>query len=328
MSSSRAHRAEMPDQATDLGIGVFEESRPCLLQAAHEPPFVRFQFLPRLHAGIRGCQAGSGRNDPELDLPLEVALAQNVPPVVESTAVLVDVRLGRLVRVVHGAGGEIHEERRVRVNGFEVADEPDGVVHQVLGEVVALFRGLRRVDRMVVVGQLRVELIGRARQEPVEPVETPVQGPFVVGTGGRVVFGGVEVPLAEGEGGKALLAQHFRQGGGVTGDSPPLVGVAVVAESGDRRDADGVVVASRQQRCPGGRTQRRHVEVAVAQSVVGERVHVGRMDRRAVAAEVAETGVVQEDHDNVGGVAPRRGRRPVRFRILVGDSYPAAESFR
>ena len=164
---------------------------------------------------------------------------------------------------------------------------------------------------VVVVGEFRVELIGGARQESVEAVESPLHRPVVVGTGGRDFRVRVEMPLAECEGGEAFLAQHLRQGCGVGADSALLIRETLVREIGDRRNADGVVVAARQQGRPGRGTQRCDVEIVVAQAVRRQRIHVGCRDRRSIAAQVAESRVVQEDHQDVGDVTRRCGRPPV-----------------
>jgi hypothetical protein len=48
------------------------------------------------------------------------------------------------MRRVVGAWREIQEERFVGRNLLEIGDERDGAIGEILGEVVALFRRLRR----------------------------------------------------------------------------------------------------------------------------------------------------------------------------------------
>ena len=52
-----------------------------------------------------------------------------------------------------------------------VRDELDRVVGQVLGEVVALLGRARRLDRVVVVDEVGVALVGLAAEEAVEALE-------------------------------------------------------------------------------------------------------------------------------------------------------------
>ena len=117
--------------------------------------------------------------------------------------------------------------------------------------------------------------------------------------------------LPDGEGGVALVAEHLGHRGGVVGDVAAHVGVAAV-EVGDRAHPDGVVVAPGQQRGPGGRAQGGHVEVGVAQPAGGQPVDVRGGEVGAVAAEVGEAGVVEQDDHHVGSALARvrRGGPP------------------
>ena len=55
----------------------------------------------------------------------------------------------------------------------------DGLVGQVLGEVVALLRRARRLDVVVVVDELGVVLVGLAAHEAVEALEAAAERPLV-----------------------------------------------------------------------------------------------------------------------------------------------------
>ncbi len=226
---------------------------------------------------------------------------------------------------VHGPEGQIGEEGPVGTDGRGVVDEADGVVDQVLAQVVALVGGGRGLDAVVVVDQLGMELVGLALEEPVEAVEPPLAGPLVVGPGRRGVLHGAQVPLAHGEGGVALVPQHLGHGGGVVGDVAAHVGIAAV-EVGERAHPHGVVVPPGEQRGPGGGAQRGHVEVGVAQPAGGQAVDVGGGQVGAVAAEVGEAGVVEEDDHHVGGALARvrRGGPPGR-RLGLGALDHAVE---
>jgi hypothetical protein len=61
---------------------------------------------------------------------------------------------------VAGAGRVIEEERLVGRHRLGVLDELQRLVGQILGEVVAVLRRAWLVDRVVVVDQVRVPLVG------------------------------------------------------------------------------------------------------------------------------------------------------------------------
>jgi hypothetical protein len=74
-----------------------------------------------------------------------------------------------MMRGMAGAGAEVQVERLVRGDLLGVGDELDGLVGQVLGQVVALFGGAGRLDLVVVVDQLSgiIELLLVGRSWPV-----------------------------------------------------------------------------------------------------------------------------------------------------------------
>src|SRR5580700_8534682 len=69
---------------------------------------------------------------------LEGALAVGVPAVVEFALVLVGPLLGNMVRTVNGAGGPVHEEGLVGLEGLVLAEPLNGVVGEIFGEVVVI----------------------------------------------------------------------------------------------------------------------------------------------------------------------------------------------
>ena len=242
---------EVVDEPADLGIGVLEERGERLLQACGQATLVLGEGVPRLDAGVAGSQFGVGGEQPHLDLPSKPLFASDVPPVVEGSTVLLHVLVGRLMGGVLGPEGEVGEERAVGADRYRIVDELDGVVDQVFAQVVALFGRLRGLDAVVVVDQLGRELVRLTFEEAVEPVESALARPLVVGTGSRGVLHGAKVPLADGEGGIPLVSEHLGHGGGVVGDVAAHVRVAAV-EVGDRSHTHRVVVATCQQRRPGG----------------------------------------------------------------------------
>ena len=148
---------------------------------------------------------------PELLLAREHLLAVGVPAVVELPLVAVGPLLGHVVRGVRGAGAEVQEERLVRRDLLGVGDERDRLVDQVLGQVIALLRGARRLDLMVVVDQLRIPLAGVATEEAVEALEATPQRPPVVRPGRRLELRRHQVLLADHVGVVAVLGQHLGQ---------------------------------------------------------------------------------------------------------------------
>ena len=185
-----AEALEVLEEAADLGVGVLEEGGEGLLEPGRQPALVLGQRVPRLDAGVAGGELGVGRQEPHLDLAGEPPLAGDVPSFVEPAAPLVEV-LGRgLVGGVHGPEGQVGEEGAVRSDRDRVVDEPDGVVDQVLAQVVALVRGRRGLHVVVVVDQVGGELVGLPLEEPVEAVEAALQRPLVEGAGGRGVLHG------------------------------------------------------------------------------------------------------------------------------------------
>ena len=90
----------------------------------------------------------------------------------ELTLVLVRPFLGHVVRSVRGAGREIHEEGLVGHERLLCPDPVDGVISQVLGEVVALLGRLLGLDRVETLIEGGVPLIVLASDEAVEVLET------------------------------------------------------------------------------------------------------------------------------------------------------------
>ena len=113
------------------------------------------------------------------------------------------------MRGVGGTERQVGEERPVGAHRLRVVHEADGVIDEVLGEVVPLLDRARRLDPVVVVRELGVELVGLPVEEAVVPVEPALQGPLVVGAGGRRALHGGEVPLADRERRVALVAQDL-----------------------------------------------------------------------------------------------------------------------
>jgi hypothetical protein len=132
-------------------IGVLEEAGEHLHHPRIQPLFVGPQRVPWLDVGIARRQPRVRWQEAELLLLLEHLLAIGIPAVVEHAPVLGDPLLGCVVRRVHRAGAEVHEERLVGRDLLGIGDETDRAVDKVLGQVIALLGRPGRGDLVVVV---------------------------------------------------------------------------------------------------------------------------------------------------------------------------------
>ena len=258
-------------------------------------------------------------DDPQLLLAREGLLAVGLPAVVELAGVLVGPLLGHVVRRVRGPEAEVQVEGLVGVDLPRVGDELDRLVDEVGGEVVALLRRRRRLDLVVVVDEVGIPLAGVAAEEAVEALEAARQRPAVVGPRRRLLVARRQVPLADHVGVVAVLEQHLGEHAVLERHDAVVAGVAG-GELGDAGHAVAVVVAPGDDAGAARRAERRGVHVVEAQAVGGERVEVRRLDRAAVAAEVAEAGVVEDDEEHVGGALLGAHRRRPRLARLVGGA--------
>ena len=187
----------------------------------------------------------------------------------------------------------------------------DRVVGHRIGEVVRIFVVVEpRVgpDDLLVLGQTRIPLTRTAAEDPVEVVEAPAVRPPVERPGRTLLTVGCQVPLAERGRAVTVVAKDPGQRRAVSGQDR---GVArePTRELADRPEADRVVVATGQQRRTRRRAQRGDVEPVVAHSPFGDARVVRGLDRTAERARVPETGVVDEDQQDVRRTF-RRGRMP------------------
>ena len=85
-----------------------------------------------------------------------------------------------MMRSMCGSRAEIHEKRFIRRIDIGFPDEFKRVVYQVRGKMISLFRCGRRSDRVVILNQVRVVLIGLATEETIEVFESPAERPACV----------------------------------------------------------------------------------------------------------------------------------------------------
>src|SRR4029077_4530383 len=119
--------------------------------------------------------------------PTPPPTAPPAPPLVDPPPIALDPLARRLVRRVTRAQRQIEEERLVGVRRADVDHALDGVVHQILGQMVAV--GRREPERRVVGHQIGRELVGLAAEKAVVALEALAEGPAIAGGGGVLLVG-------------------------------------------------------------------------------------------------------------------------------------------
>ncbi len=133
------------------------------------------------------------------------------------------------MRGVRAARRVVQEHRAVRGDRLDVVEVLDGPVGDVDAEVVPLLRGGRSLNRVVVVHQVRVPLVGLPAEEAVEAFEATADRPVPFG-GRRVhLVLGAQVPLSDHRGGIAVLDQNLGEGGTFGWDVPFAPGKPLAA---------------------------------------------------------------------------------------------------
>ena len=256
------------DHPADVVVGVLREPRVHLHLAGverlqllgHVVP-CRERLVARRQLGVRGDHA-------QLLLPREGLLPQPVPPLVELALVLVRPGLRHVMRGVAAAGGEVDEERLLRVLGPHAVQPLDRLVGHRVRQVVGVLLVVelrRRPDDLLVLRQARVPLAGPAAEEAVEVVEPPAVRPAVQRPGRALLPVGRQVPLAERRGAVPVVPQDARQRRAVARKGRRVPGEPA-RELTDRAEADRVAVPPGQQRRPRRRAQRGDVEPVVPQA--------------------------------------------------------------
>ena len=259
-----------------------------------------------------------GRDHAQLLLPGEGLFPQLVPALVELALVLRRPLRRHVVRGVGRPRREVHEEGLVGHERLLPAHPLDGVVGQVLGEVIALFGGLVQLDRRGAFVERGVVLVGLGADEAVEVLEAAAGRPGVVRAGGAGLPTRHFVALAELGGGVAVQLERLGQRGAGLGADRAVAGRRG-GHLGDAAHADRVVVAPGQQRLARRRAQRGGVEAVVLQPVRRQPLGGRRVARAAEGGRGAEAHVVDQDDQHVGralGRAQRLDRRILRIRVL------------
>ena len=201
-----------------------------------------------------------------------------------------------------------------------VGEIADRLVDQVGCQVIARREGAGRFDRRVVAHQFRRVLVGLGIHEAVIAIEAAAKRPTVERAGRARLGKRRHVPLAQHVVAIAVRSQHLGDGAGFLGDLAAVARKSGI-EIGEAADAHRMMVAAGQQRRTRGRAHGRRMEAGVAQATLGNRIHRGCGDRRAVAAEVGEADIVEQDDQDVGSPFRAPGRvRPVRLGLAYRPS--------
>ena len=237
---------ELVDDPPDLSVTVLTETGQHLHQARLERFLVLGDAVPGRHLLMRRRELRLGGNPAFLLGALEHALTIGVPTVVELALVPVSPFLGRVVRAVQSGGRPVHEQRLVRLVSLLPADPADRVVRQILLEVVALFRGLRRRDIVQVSNQRRLPARCLGSEESVEVLEAEARGPVLERAGRAGLLRRRVMPLAPRARGVAVVLQNVRHECTALGN-PPVIAFPVIRKLGDDPEPHPMMIPPGQQ---------------------------------------------------------------------------------
>ena len=185
--------------------------------------------------------------------------------------------------------------------------------------MVALLRRLLRLDRSEAVVERRVVLVVLAADEPVERLEaTPARRPRIERPDGRRLPRRHLVTLAELRRRVAVQLQRRRQRS-LRVRTHPARPRSRRRGLSDHPHPDRVMIAAREQRRSGRRTQRGRVEPSVGEPAGLQALGDRHLRRPAERARGAEPDIVEQDHENVRSALRRQqrlDRRKRRIRIL------------
>ena len=209
----------------------------------------------------------------------------------------------------------IDEERRVGSGGVQAVHVVDGVISHVGDEVVVLLadpgKNLGRVAE-----QIGCPLVGLAAHEPVEVLEAHADRPLIERSGRAVQIGRGVVVLAEPRRGVSVVAKNGSDRCAF-GTDDRIVAWIAGGHFTDDAIPDRMMVAARNQRRPRRRAKCGGVELGIAQSRLGDAIHVRGRDDAAESARHAVALIVGHDQQHVWRAFGWHDRwRPVRFGIL------------
>jgi hypothetical protein len=322
------------EQPAHVMVRVREESGVHLGHPAEEAPLVVVQRVPRpgevqlrerqiVRAATRlGCsdrvkrrQFDLGRHQTQLLLPSQGLLPHCLITHIEAAGELLDPLFRGMVRRVAGSGCVVKEERLLGGDRLSVFEELDGLVGEVIGEVVTLLRRTRWLDGVVVVYQVGIPLVRLRAEEPIPALEASAARPVAARRRQVHLIRWAQVPLADHVGVPAELSEDFREHPVLRRD-----GAARVREPdrglGDAGHAVPGVIATVEQARARRRAQRCGVPLGEPHPVCRDPVDVRGLDWTPVAAHRGKADVVEHHVQNIRCPVrrPRRlERSPVRF---------------
>ncbi len=286
-----------------MPIRVIQHPRIGGLQAGIEPVLVRRMLVPCLDAVIARRHFRIFGDNAEFLLAGKAALAFPVPAAFKHRIIALDDVFRRLMRGMAGGEGAPEKPRVILRAGVVIGQHADGLIDQILRQVIAGFIGAGRVDMAVVAHQLRRILVGLRVEEAVEAVKSPAQGPAVKRSSRAAFIERVHMPFADHIVAIGMGAQHLGERTGRFRDLAAIARMAAV-EIRKATDADGMMVPSGQEGRPGGRTHGRRMKAGIADASRGKLVDGRRLDRGAVAAEIGKADIIEENDEDI--------RRPFR----------------
>ena len=327
-----AHLLDRGQKPADMVIGVLRIARVDLHLVREQPLAVLRQRVPGRHLRIPRGQFRVGRDHAEPLLPLEGFLAEPVPALVEPALVLRRPLLRNVMRRVAAPGRVVQEPRFRRIMAPHAMQPVDRLVGHRLREVERLpVLALHDPDELLVLGDHRVVLAGLRSQETPVIVKPPGVRPVAERAGRSLLPLRRQVPLADPRRGVAILLQDLRERRRVPRQHRgiPREGAR---ELRDAAHTDRMMVTARQQRSPGGRAHRRHVEAVIAQPLRRHPVIVRGVDRAAERTGITEARIIDEHQQHVRSPGRRlhmADQLPVRLRVTqrlarhAGERRPA-----
>ena len=188
--------------------------------------------------------------------------------------------------------------------------------------MIALLGRGGRLDRVVVVDQFGIPLVGLAAKESVEALEPTRQRPVPFGGGKAGLLQWGHVPLTEAVGVVPALGKHLRDQRAVIRDTAIDAGESL-SELLNHSHPHRCRVATGEQRRPGGRTQCGGVELGQSHAAFGDARHGRHIDQPAETVPGRDADVVPDQIEHVGRVRRRsrwRVRRPIRFGVANIES--------
>ena len=253
------------------------------------------------------------------------ATADLVPADVVRVAVAVDVDGLRDERRMRCGVGDIEEERLIGTTRLTLADHPDRLVGEIVGEEVAVGILIDLDDVVVLHQPVRMVQVRERLEHSIETIEAALHRPPVLRACGGHRRVAAQVPFADHHRGIAVAAQHLGGSRHIAADLGAVTGEAGVVLR-DVAHPCGVAVEAREQAGTGGRAHRVHVEVAEPHTLGCEPVEVGRADLAAEAADVGEPDVVDQHEDDVRCIGGRdRLIGPVGFGARHRAPHDATE---